>query len=130
MPTRWNISSLVKIFNIYGFLVITAEVEPFKIYDHNWSNFISQKLGINGFAEIFAGKFVGKPHGYSSAPNVNSLRKTIAGFSGKLYLKVFFPFLAFLTLPLRTIVRKQGNTIYFLISPENQERRVKSQASD
>jgi len=118
--TRWNISSLVNIFNINGFSVITKEVEPLKFYDSNWSNFISQKLGINGLAETFTRKVVGTPHGSLSTPKENSLRKTMIGFLGRLYLKIFFPLLSFLTLPFGAVVRRQGVTIYLLVQIKNQ----------
>ncbi len=120
--TRWNASALEKVFAGYGFSITLAEVEPSRLYERAWSNFISQKLGINRLAEKFAGKTVGKQSVNLSATKRNNLRKTVAGIAGALYLKIFFPLLTALTLPLKLIVTtKQGRTIYFLASLQNTE---------
>jgi 2-polyprenyl-3-methyl-5-hydroxy-6-metoxy-1,4-benzoquinol methylase len=119
--TRWNATSLEKVFTGYGFTSITAEVEPYSLYERAWSNFISQKLGINKLAEIFAGKTVAKQHNGLTAGKGKSLRKRLIGLAGTIYLKVFFPLLALLTLPLKLIVTRQGRTVYFLASLQNPE---------
>jgi SAM-dependent methyltransferase len=119
--TRWNTSSLEKVFKGYGFTAVTAEVEPSRLYERAWSNFISQKLGINKLAEIFAGKTVSKQNAGLTAVKGKGLRKKAIVFAGVLYLKVFFPILSVLTLPLKPIVTKQGRTIYFLASLQNPE---------
>ena len=117
--TRWNASALEKVFTGCGFTAITAEVEPSRIYDRAWSNFISQKMGINKFAEIVAGKAVVKQNSVRTAENNKNLRKRLIGLAGNLYLKVFFPLLSILTLPLKIIVIKQGRTVYFAASLQN-----------
>ena len=117
--TRWNASALEKVFTGCGFTAITAEVEPSRIYDRAWSNFISQKMGINKLAEIVAGKAIVKQDTVRTAENNKNLRKKLIGLAGNLYLKVFFPLLSILTLPLKIIVIKQGRTVYFAASLQN-----------
>ena len=119
--TRWNIPSLVNLFSIYGFSVVSAEVEPLRLYERNWSNFISQKLGINPLAEILARKVISKNEdSHPTLPEQFSLRKTVTKVVGRLYLKAFFPLLAMLTMPLRVVLRRQGPSIYLLFSLKNQ----------
>ena len=119
--TRWNVSSLEKVFTGFGFSTISAEAEPLKLYERAWSNFISQKLGINRLAEIFAGKTVGKQSVNLSTEKRSNLRKRAVGIAGALYLKVFFPLLGVLTLPLKAVVMKQGRTLYFIASVKDTE---------
>ncbi len=119
--TRWNVSSLEKVFSGCGFTVITAEVEPPRLYERAWSNFISRKLGINKAAEMFAGKSVAKQNAVHTEGKSKSLRKKALGLAGRLYLKVFFPLLSLITLPLKAIVIKQGRTVYFTASLQNTE---------
>jgi 2-polyprenyl-3-methyl-5-hydroxy-6-metoxy-1,4-benzoquinol methylase len=119
--TRWNAAALEKVFSGCGFIAITAEVEPSRLYERAWSNFISQKLGINKLAESFAGKTVAKQSTGQTEKKEKSLRKRLIGLAGNLYVKVFFPLLSFVTLPLKAIAIKQGRTVYFTASLQNRE---------
>ena len=114
--TRWNVKSLVNLLESHGFSILSAEAEPFKLFDNSWNNFISHKLGINPLAERFTRRAVGRAHYSSIKTSGNNLRKTLTTWAGRLYLKVFLPFLGLITLPLRIILMKQGLTIYVLVS--------------
>lgn len=118
--TRWNIPALVNLFTSYGFSALSVEVEAFKALDHDWSNCISDKLGINPLAEKICRKAIGQSNSSSATPRRFNLRKTITRYAGMLYLKAFFPFLGMITLPLRALLMKQGNSIYLLASLKNQ----------
>jgi len=119
--TRWNIKALENLFKKSGFSVISAEAEPLRLYDHGWSNFVSQKLGINRLAEVFARKTVGKPQNTSVTTRKFNIRQTMAGYLGIIYKKGFFPLLGIITLPFRLVLRRQGTTLYLLVTNGNQK---------
>ncbi|MFA5628905.1 MAG: class I SAM-dependent methyltransferase [Dehalococcoidales bacterium] len=121
--TRWNLLALLTVFNMYGFNASLFEVEPYKLFERSWSNFISQKIGINALAEKFVAKTVGRKLSAVS-PDKKSLRKIALRTLGIFYLKVFFPILTVLTLPLKLVTRtNQGANVFLTVYLKNAEKK-------
>lgn len=118
--SRWNKQSLQTLFLRHDFTIMSSDVEPFKINEHSWNNFVTEKLGIHFLAEKIAASIHNNMDlTPEHALQRSTIRKTIVKCAGYLYIKIFYPFLAILTLPLRILFRKEGNTIYVVATRKN-----------